>query len=232
MRVAIIVPAIRQMGPVIVMETLANSLKEYTDLKVEVYHLDEIIDKEIRMEVPVKRMNVRSFNFEYYDIIHTNGIRPDLIAFLYRRRIRYHISTIHNFVFADLRYTYNRFISFVFGYIWLIIWSRADKLVCVSETLKSYYKKWYSPVKLEVIHNGISTEKSPNELDDEVVDTIKSFKLRGLKVIGTASILTKIKGIEQVLILIANQKDYAFVIIGEGKEKSNLMKIAIEAFDF
>ncbi len=199
MRVAIIVPAIRQLGPVIVMKTLVNSLKEYPELNVEVFYLDKNIDKKVGMEVPVKRMKVRTFHFEDYDIIHTNGIRPDLIAFLYRRRIKYHITTIHNFVFDDLRYTYNRFISFIFGYLWLIVWSRADKLVCISETMRSYYKKWYSPNKLEVIHNGISPEKSPNVLDEEVVNIIKSFKLRGLKVIGTASILTGRKGVEQIL---------------------------------
>ena len=226
MRVAIIVPAIRQLGPVIVMKTLVNSLKEYPGLNVEVFYLDKNIDKKVGMEVPVKRMKVRTFHFEDYDIIHTNGIRPDLIAFLYRRRIKYHITTIHNFVFDDLRYTYNRFISFIFGYLWLIVWSRADKLVCISETMRSYYKKWYSPNKLEVIHNGISPEKSPNVLDEEVVNIIKSFKLRGLKVIGTASILTGRKGVEQILHLIASQLEYAAVIIGDGKEKSNLENLS------
>lgn len=225
MKVAIILPGIKQQGPVIVMKALVEVLNQNPEIEVEVYYLDKA-EPTLQMSVPVIQMNSRTFRFENYDIIHTNGIRPDLMAFLHRNRIKYHISTIHNFVFTDLGYTYNKFISLIFGYLWLIIWSRADKLVCVNAAMKEYYKKWYSPGKLEVIHNGISDESLSQTKDDDIIKAVKDFRSKGLKIIGTAAILTKRKGIDQLIRLISSAKDYALIIIGDGKEKANLSILA------
>lgn len=226
MKVAIIIPRIVQLGPIKVIEALVNTLVKEKDIHIEVYYLNKDVDNQINMKVPTKKFSLRNFCFSEFDIIHTTGIRPDLLAFLYRRRIKYHISTIHNFVFTDLAFTYNRFISLIFGYIWLIIWKRADKLVCVSATMKVYYEKWFCPSKLEVIHNGISLNQNYLMPDRDIVNEIENFRSRGLKIIGTASILTKRKGIEQVLNLISMKPEYAFVVIGDGKEYKKLVRIA------
>jgi L-malate glycosyltransferase len=224
MRVAIIVSAIRYLGPVKVMETLVNSLPG-RDIRIEVFHLDKIPDGNVHMEVPVKRLIVKSFPFEDYDIIHTNGIRPDLFAFLFRKRIKYHISTIHNFVFDDLKFTYNRFISFIFGFIWLILLRKADTLVCVSETMKNYYTRWFSHDKLKVIYNGVTDEPEMLIPDKKTVHSIEEFRSQGLRIIGTASFLTKRKGIDQVLRLLASNTTLALVVIGEGKEFTKLKEL-------
>jgi glycosyltransferase involved in cell wall biosynthesis len=178
------------------------------------------------MEVPVERLDRSKFNFGDYDIIHTNGIRPDFFAFRNRKKIKYHISTIHNFVFDDLSYQYNKLVSLIFGYIWLIIWRRADRLICVSEVMKSYYKKWFSSSKLEVTYNGITESDNSFIPEEGYLSIISSFKSRGLKVIGSAGILTRIKGIEQILKLISKEKKLALVIIGKGRELHNLQRMA------
>jgi glycosyltransferase involved in cell wall biosynthesis len=178
------------------------------------------------MAIKAERLDCRSFRFSDFDIIHTNGIRPDLFAFLYRKKIRYHISTIHNFVFEDLRFTYNKLISWFFGKIWLIIWNRADKLICVSRTMKSYYSRWFSLAKIGVIYNGI--EETDNSLSPniDVIRSINDFHSQGLKVLGSVGILTKRKGIDQVMHLVAADNRLAFVIIGEGKELLNLINLS------
>jgi glycosyltransferase involved in cell wall biosynthesis len=225
MKVAIIIPALKQRGPVIVMKALAEALNQNPEIDVEVYYLDKTAPT-IQMSVPVNRMNSGTFKFENYETIHTNGIRPDLMAFLNRRRIRYHISTIHNFVFTDLSYSYNKLISMIFGYLWLIIWHRADKLVCATAVMKEYYNKWYSQEKMVVIHNGISTESISQTIDDDIFKAVKDFKSNGLKVIGTAAILTKRKGIDLLIRLISRDMGYALIIIGDGKEKANLSALS------
>ena len=177
------------------------------------------------MMVPVERLDLRSFRFSDFDIIHTNGIRPDLLAFIYRRKIKYHISTIHNFVFEDLAFTYNRLISRLFGNFWLILWKRPDKLVCVSQTMKNYYSKWFPLSRLEIIHNGIAGTDNSFLPEKDVIQAIDSFRSKGLKVIGNAGILTKRKGIDQLLYLIAEEKGFALVIIGDGNELVNLQSL-------
>src|SRR5665647_3488542 len=142
-RIAIIVPRLEALGPVIVMQDLVNTLYDNEDFSVKVFYLDSKVDRNVRMSVPVERFNTKKFSFTDFDIVHTNGFRPDLLAFLNRNRIKYHISTIHNFVFEDLEFTYNKFISCLIGNIWLFLWKRADKLVCVSNTLKTHYLKYF-----------------------------------------------------------------------------------------
>ncbi len=225
MRVAIIVPRLDQLGPVKVMQALVNSLRETDELQIKVFYIDKNIDTQVKIMVPFERLDPGRFCFSDYDIVHTNGIRPDLFAFLNRKNIRYHISTIHNFVFDDLKFTYNRLISWFFGNIWLILWKRADKLVCVSTAMKSYYAKWFSLSKLEVIYNGTDVPDNSFIPDYNVIQEIKNFRSKGLIVLGSAGILTRRKGIDQILNLVAAQKGLALVIIGNGKEFPNLLQV-------
>jgi glycosyltransferase involved in cell wall biosynthesis len=225
-KVAIIIPRLAQLGPILFVQTLVNKLCEIDNLQITVFYLDKNVDPNIKMRVPVERLNHNKFCFSDYDIIHTNGIRPDLFAFVNRRKIRYHISTIHNFVFEDLRYTYNRFISLIFGYGWLFIWRRADKLVCVTGSMKEYYEKWFSSTKMEVIYYGISERDDSFVPENDVIQAIDGFHSRGLKVVGNASILTKRKGIDQILHFLSIEKGFALIIIGKGKELNDLQRIA------
>jgi glycosyltransferase involved in cell wall biosynthesis len=225
MRVAIIISRICQLGPVIVIQNIVNSLSDNPDIKIKVFYLDKDVDTEMLFKVPVERLIRSEFCFSEFDIVHTNGIRPDLFTWINRRKIKYHISTIHNFVFEDLSFTYNRLISSVFGNIWLILWKRSDRLVCVSNTMRSYYETWFSSSKLEVIHNGVSDNDNRILPDEEVINAVKGFRSNGLKVLGSAGMLSKIKGIEQVLYLLNNNREFAFVLIGDGKELHNLRSL-------
>jgi glycosyltransferase involved in cell wall biosynthesis len=62
--------------------------------------------------------------------------------------------------------------------------------------------------------------------DEDIIRSIELFHSRGLKVLGTAAILTKRKGIDQILNLISVEKGFALIIIGEGKELPDLQRLA------
>jgi glycosyltransferase involved in cell wall biosynthesis len=224
-KVAVIIPRLDQLGPVKVIQALVNSFGPDDKLQIRVFYLDKTVDSMIKMKVPVERFNSGSFGFDYYDIIHTNGIRPDLIAFINRKKIRCHIATIHNFVFDDLAFSYNRAVSWIFGNVWLILWKRADKLVCVSRAMKNYYEKWFLSSKLEVIYNGIEEPDYSFIPDSDAIHAIDDFRSRGLKVIGSAGILARRKGIDQLLYVIAEENEYALVIFGAGKEFGKLQSL-------
>jgi glycosyltransferase involved in cell wall biosynthesis len=208
------------------MQNLVNALVENEAFSIRVFYLDKKVDTNVAMSVPAEQLNPGKFRFTDFDIIHTNGIRPDLFAFWNRRKIKYHISTIHNFVFEDLTFTYNEIISFLFGNIWLILWKKADKLICVSNSLKNYYSKWFSTEKLEVIYNGISETDDCILSENDVIKSINDFRSKGLTIIGSAGILTKRKGIEQVLQLISIDRTLGALIIGDGRELSNLIHLS------
>lgn len=225
MNIAIIVPRIAQVGPVKLMQTLVNSLTVISEIKITVFYIDRNADALVKFNAPVSRLKVWRFPFSDFDIVHTNGIRPDLFAFLYRKRIKYHISTIHNFVFVDLLFTYNRAISLIFGNIWLTLWRRADRLVCVSKSMKNYYLNWLPLSKLEVIYNGVAEAESIS-MDSFIVNAIDSFKQKGLTVIGSSGILNKRKGFDQILLLLDTREKLAFILFGEGRELRNLQNLA------
>jgi len=226
MKVAIIIPRLEQLGPVKVIQALVNMLCYVKQLQIKLFYLDKTVDHQINMMVPVERLDRKHFCFSDYDIVHTNGIRPDLFAFINRKKIRCHISTIHNFVFADLSYTYNTIISWFFGNVWLILWRRADKLICVSNAMKEYYSKWFSESKLEVIYNGITETDCYQIPDIDIVNVIEAYRSKGFKVTGCAAVLTKRKGIDQLLRMVKEVSDVALVIIGNGKELNNLKLLA------
>jgi L-malate glycosyltransferase len=226
MKVAVIVPALKQTGPVKVMQALVNSLNGNKNIDLKVYYIDKRIDPLVIFLSPTEKLDCSKFPFEEYDIVHTNGIRPDLFAFLNRKKIKYHISTLHNLVFEDLSFTYNRFVSFIFGNIWLILWSKADKLVCVSKTMKNYYEKWFPSSKLEIIYNGVYEMYDSFTPELLRVKTIDSLKLKGLNMIGFSGILNKRKGIDQVLYLLSLRIELALVVFGEGEELKNLQILA------
>ena len=226
MRIAIIIPRLASLGPVKVMQALTDRLSEYRELSVKVFYLDKESDPDISMKVPVFHYPKHSFSFESFDIVHTNGFRPDLLAFLNRGRIKCHISTIHNAVFNDLAYSYNLLVSWIFGHIWLLILKNADRLVCVSGTLKSYYEKWYSSSILEVIYNGISQSESLKASNDEVLFKIQEFHSKGFRVAGIIGMLTKRKGVDQILRSLCENKDFSLVIIGRGKTLHSLKELS------
>jgi L-malate glycosyltransferase len=226
MKVAIIVTRLADLGPIKIIQNINNGLAEITDFTLDVYYITKLSNNELSMEEHARKLSLRGFNFTSYDVVHTSGIRPDFFAFINRRKIKYHISTIHNFVFEDLRYTYNRPSSWFLGTIWLILWLQADKLVCVSNQLKIYYSRWYSASKLTVIHNGIADRTNISKPDEDVIHKIESLRSNGLKIMGFAGILTKRKGIDQIINLLKYQNEFGLVILGVGKELSGLKKLA------
>jgi L-malate glycosyltransferase len=225
-RIAIIIPRIDHLGPVMVIKALTDVLFESNHLQIVLFYLDKKIDSEVKFKVPVCRLISSKFPFNDFDVIHTNGIRPDLFAYINRKKIRYHISTIHSFVFEDLKFAYNKVISMIFGNLWLIFLSKADKLVCVSNSLKLYYQTSFPSSKLEVIYNGIPENQGCCAQDDVIRMAADDFHSRGFTVVGSSCILSYVKGMDCILPFIAENESYALIVIGSGKELENLIRLA------
>jgi glycosyltransferase involved in cell wall biosynthesis len=58
------------------------------------------------------------------------------------------------------------------------------------------------------------------------LDSIDDFRAKGLKIIGCAGVLNKRKGFDQILHLIAVEKNMALVILGSGKEITGLIRLS------
>jgi L-malate glycosyltransferase len=225
-KIAIIVPRIVQKGPLIVVRSIINSLCSSDEYDISLFYMFDKIDLDLGIKSKMYKLSWFSFPLHDFDIIHTHGFIPDLYAFVKRKKIRNHFVTIHNYVFQDIKFKYGVVLSFIIGYLWLYSWRKADKLICVSDSLRQYYLRWFDTSKLQTIYNGLGEYYVSDEPSNDIINTIEYFRSKGLKIIGSIGVLEKRKGIELLIQVLSLRSDLALVIIGEGSRKKKLEKFA------
>jgi glycosyltransferase involved in cell wall biosynthesis len=142
MRVAFILPSLRNSAPINVALAIAQKLIIKGHL-VDIFYLRNDVELNFIPAINYKYISFFSrFNWSNYDIVHSHMLRPDLFIFI-RKPIFLKtkvITTIHNYVYPELTSYYNILTSYLFGTIWLILWTRFDLLVTLSKHSLNYYK--------------------------------------------------------------------------------------------
>ncbi|MCY4780798.1 glycosyltransferase family 4 protein [Sphingobacterium sp. UT-1RO-CII-1] len=215
------------MGPILVVRDLVSYLTKYCpESEVYIYYLDEI-----KNPIPVscktfwikdpKSLNVL---FES-DIIHSHGIRPDFYVFRNRKKFRGKcFSTIHSSFFEEYKVLYNSLVGYLVELLWTKLLQRHDSVIVLTEVMKQHYVGKIDVNKLVVINNGRNIQyKEIEERDQLVFDKLRNK----YKILGVACVLTKRKGIHQVVNILPFIADFAFVIIGDGPEMENLKSLSI-----
>ncbi|GHS87917.1 hypothetical protein FACS1894201_09310 [Bacteroidia bacterium] len=225
MNIAVILPSLKNKAPIRVARNIIAHIMEEVK-QVDVYYFDE--QTELTFPCSTCRINPsQPIDFHGYDIIHSHGYRPDKYVWKFRKHIQGKtVSTVHSDVFTDLKYTYNVLISAVFSRLWIHFLKNKDCVVTLSHFLvDKVYKNYISEDKLVCIYNGVDEHKV-QPIAEEDSEQLKVLKERPLKIIGTCAVLTKIKGLEQVINVLPQLPDYAFVVIGDGKQRDYLQHLA------
>jgi glycosyltransferase involved in cell wall biosynthesis len=116
-------------------------------------------------------------------------------------------------------------VSWLFTNIWLRFLGSHDKIVVLSRAvLDNYYRHLLPENKLICIYNGID-ESEPEALKEEDIKTIQNIKSK-YKIIGANAVLTKVKGLRQIVSALPLLPGYAFAALGDGNEKQNLTRLA------
>ena len=231
-KIAIIIPALRNVGPVRVAYDIIEQLQEKHDanqVKFEVFYLDEKGD----IKFPCKQTRLTIFNFwELYKfgVIHSHMIRPDLINSLIFCFKGKKISTIHNIVETDLFYSHGKVIAAVFSRIWKFIWKNIDLKVVLTNTAKNYYISRLNipSCDIRIINNGVESLQKPEQFEPDILDAVNRFKSKGLKILGTVSLFNKRKGIEQIIQMLSIDLNLACVIIGDGPILNELKDLSVK----
>jgi len=228
MKIAFIIPSLIKTGPILVVKYIISHIKNKAD--IDVYYFDNNIG--IDFDCSTYKINFNdTIDFNKYDIIHSHGYRPDKYIWKNRKNIKGKtVSTIHCDIRFDLRYTYNIIISWIFRWIWLFYIRSHDKIVAISNSLiTNYYNYYFSEKKLIYIYNGISLKEidkySYIDINDKKL--INMIKKNKFKIIGTNAVLTKRKGLQYIISILPLIPDYVFFILGDGKEKEKLSRLAI-----
>jgi glycosyltransferase involved in cell wall biosynthesis len=224
MKIAFILPSLAHTGPILVAKNIVDYIHDKAE--VDVYYFDAIEEVNFLCKTFKIEFN-QQIPFDEYDIIHSHMYRPDKYVAKHRKLIMGHsISTIHCDIRKDLKYNYNLIVSLIFRWVWLRYLKKIDKIVYISKSLgKGYYTKYLSSSDSEVILNGLDYRNPISlSIDDRLV--FDEIRHKGLKILGTCALLTKRKGLHQIIKAMPRLNDYAFVIVGDGKEKENLINLA------
>lgn len=230
MKIAIILPSLKNAAPVLVGLNLASGLIHFGH-NVTIFYFDEKVELRLPDGCKAERISFfRKIDLNDFDIVHSHMMRPDFFVFIhgaYFKKVKC-VATLHNYVEEELYHYYNKFISLVFSFLWNLAWTRQNKLVVLSKHALDYYNGFSFNKEISYAYNGVAVNIDYSSLDDQIKNEIKSLKNKGLFIIGTYCNITKRKGLDQLLRLAKINSKIAVVIIGHGPEKDTLIKLAEE----
>lgn len=227
MKIAYIVPGLDPTGPIIVVRNLIQSLIS-TNHRIDLYYIK---DRDRIMDFPcnVKKIDTTSpIDFDKYDIIHSHCYSADCYVKKWRHYIKkaITITTIHQDTFASVRYTYLFPISYLIARQILNVQSKFNGIIAISKQVKDIHQPYFRN-DIKVIYNGInfiSHDIVGNNLNPDFIESIRTFKSDASILLGTYANIVKRKGLSQVFKVLVQNRDYRFVIIGDGLYKNDLIK--------
>lgn len=226
MRIAFIITALVNQGSISVFKELINQLN-LQGIALDLFYFDEKIENDFDCE-KYKIFFSTSLKDNNYDIVHSTGIRPDLYVWLNKRKFpkkTKFITTIHSFIRKDFNNEYNWLVSLVASTLWYRLMSAHDRVVVLTNNAKFYYSKLLSS-PIYVVNNG-RTYISNNEIEPEDAVLLRDIASK-FKILGTHAKISKIKGLNLVIDALVYLTDYAFVVIGQGKDLDELKVQALK----
>jgi glycosyltransferase involved in cell wall biosynthesis len=220
--VAFILPSLRNTGPIILVHNLIQALGD--KIRAEVFYFDPLV--ELNFDVPNRQIGFfEKIDFSNYDLVHSHMLRPDLYCAFHKlyKQVKV-LSTLHQYLDKVVFNNYNPFVFNITRWLWIRALRKFHFVVCINPEMQIRYRLVLLPAITELVFNGISNEinEAPNA---ELLNTLNSIKNK-YTLIGTVSLLVKVKGLEQIIPLIANNKHLFWVVIGDGSEKNNLVSLA------
>lgn len=227
MKIAYILPSIINKGSITIFKDLINCINNlYPDIQIDVFYFKKH-DINFFDYKNVKKISLlKKIELNEYDIIHSSGIIPNFYTFFYKKRVKAtFVTTIHSYLKEDLSNSYNKIQANIINFLWLKILSTQDCVAVLTNDAKKYYLNKIN-TKISVVNNGRDFNKQDSVSDYDIeIEKIIEIKKK-YKIIGSNAVISKIKGIEQVLYSLVYLKDYFFVLVGDGNEKTNLIDLS------
>jgi glycosyltransferase involved in cell wall biosynthesis len=223
MKIAYILPALINRGPIKVVYELTKELKK--EHKVTIFYLKESAKDKIDFGVEVKKIGLfQTIEFDKFDIVHSHGVLPDLYIKLHTKKIKMAktVTTLHNVADEDFGYQYGFFKSKVMLRLWNYATSSHDKIVVLSNYAKRKYLKYWKNKNISIVHNGISTKYLLQDLNDKRVLGLKDRYI----LLGCFGMISSVKGFEQVIRALVKLQNHALLIVGDGDDEQELKKLS------
>jgi glycosyltransferase involved in cell wall biosynthesis len=231
MKIAMILPSLTNLGPVVVAHELVKGLSSLPEVsEIDVYYFDER-EPEKNLHFPARVQKISFFeklDLSDYDVIHSHGIRPDMFLAYHKIRNRRLavVATMHCYIYPELAQTYNKLIATIATPFWLYILRPFNKVVFLSADMMRHYSRHFRKSQLSYIYNY----RDPRQINTATLSEKEQKEMLMFKgehvLLGTICKLTRRKGVHQLIELLAVDPKYRLIIVGDGKELQNLIKLA------
>ena len=227
MKIAFILPSLANRGPIIFTQYLLSELSK-GDAHIEIFYFDDTQKNKLDLGVKTTKISFnRKYDFSEFDIVHTTMARPDIYASRFVPKSKW-VCSMHNYLIEDMTLLYTPLKAFAIIFLWKHALKQCRNIITSSNQMTEYYKKLLGSEKnYKMIPYGIY-EKEYSAIDKNDLKVISNFKERGFKIIGSVGLLIPRKGFSQIFAILEKYKDTALVIIGEGAERQNLERLALE----
>lgn len=223
----IIVPHLDHSGQTNAAIDFGHSAKEY-GYKVFIYYLRSSSSRnDVFVFDKVSKLTLVDI-YKLQGIVHTHGLRPDIIGALisFKKNIAL-ISTLHQICPRQMYYDYSRWVSNIAWVIWYLCLTRYSAVVCISETMLRYYRRYYSGLLYEVVYNF---KYDKFVVDDS--DNLSEYYSRWIEknrtdteyIISYVGGINKRKNILSLCDYVIRNKSISLVICGQGPLESSLIK--------
>lgn len=224
MKILYIVPSLIQAGPVNVVLDLVNVMQGHGHL-CEVAYMEDRNDRAHNVfPCNTMRLNMlKEIDLGQFDIVHSHGFRPDMYVRLHGRKCRNQVrfvSTMHNYVFRELRIKQGRLRALLQGNLVLYAAAGHHRIVTLRESARDYYARWLPRYKLRVCCNTRIIDEKVADADD--CKKIETFRQGVRYVIGTNCTICWLKNLNQVVEALPMMPEVGFVIVGDGVEMEAL----------
>lgn len=227
MKLAFLLPSLKNLGPIIVVKSLIDFLYKNYKLNITVFYFDDF-DSDI-LDFNVDCININFFekyDFSEFDIVHSHGIRPDLYSKIHKLKNNL-VSTQHNIIFDE----YNISGSYIKAKLVEIIWKYAltnkSVLVAIGDAAKEYYNNLLPNHVVVNIPNGRSIEYNFSKISIEDIEKINFLKEKYI-CIGTCTRVLKLKGHTQIIRALSKLPNFCFILVGDGDYLENIKDLAFE----
>ncbi len=163
------------------------------------------------------------------ELLHTHGYKENVLGVVAGRLagVKRFVCTRHGAPepfrgFAGMRMAIDEFLDRLVGRYGM------NKIISVSENLRSWLVEEYGCEKVMTIHNGIELLQKPTI--DKVTKKTELGLLPQTRVVGTVGRLMPVKGIHHFLeaakLILETRTDVRFLIVGEGPLEQELKDVA------
>jgi glycosyltransferase involved in cell wall biosynthesis len=165
-------------------------------------------------------------------VIHTHCLRPDLLGWLFTFNSKCTVvTTLHNHFLIDLSFDHAPWKVRLAWRLWSAALRRFDHRVCISQTMRRYYRRLMPDLEFDVAYNFRSNPEAsgrPQDAPPDLIDWLRAQRLKGRIVLAYVGSLTQRKNLAPLIEALAAEREMALILCGRGNQKADLERASID----